>query len=330
MEVLCLGGTRFLGRHLVEALLARGHSPTLFHRGRTGAELFPEVPRIIGDRAGDLSGLDQGPASGRWDAVVDTCGYLPRLVRASAERLRDRAERCLFVSSISVYADADQPGLEEDARLATLAELGEPEDCETVTGETYGPLKALCEQAVTAVFGDRALNLRPGFIVGPHDPTGRFTWWLERIRRGGRFLAPGPRSAPMQWIDVRDLAAFMVRLLEAKVGGELHVSGPLEPLTTAAAFAEIAESLQAEVEPVWVAPEVLAERELYGPPMPLAMPASHAGLMAVSLDRARSLGLTLRPRAETYRDTLEHAPPGSELGQGLDAEREARLLDELA
>ena len=186
MRILVLGGTQFLGRHVVEAALARGHDVTLFNRGQTRPELFPGVERLVGDRDGDLAALE----AGSWDAVVDTSGYVPRLVRASAELLEPRAGRYLFVSSISVYADVSRPGVDEDAPVAQLEE-----ETEEHRGPAYGALKALCEHAVQEVYGERATIVRPGLIVGPWDPTGRFTYWPARIAEGGDVLAPEPRDA---------------------------------------------------------------------------------------------------------------------------------------
>ncbi len=208
MKLLVLGGTVFLGRHLVEAATARGHSVTLFNRGQHNPELYPEVEKLRGDRDSDLSAL-QGR---RWDAVIDTCGYLPRAVRASAELLADAVDHYTFISSISVYADFHTPAMDESAPVGTLAD----ETVEEVTGETYGPLKALCEQAAERALPGRVLNIRPGLIVGPHDPTDRFTYWPVRVARGGEVLAPGRPHVPVQVIDGRDLAEWTVRMVEAR------------------------------------------------------------------------------------------------------------------
>ena len=195
MRLLLLGGPRFLGRALADAGLERGHELTFFNRGRTNPDLYPEIERLLGDREGDLSAL----RGRRWDAVIDTCGYLPRVVQESAAAL-EQASRYCFVSSISVYADFSVPTDEE----SPVAQLGDLPDDE-VTAESYGPLKALCEDVVHKTFGERALVIRPGLIVGPHDPTGRFTYWPHRVARGGEVLAPGPPERPTQAIDVTAL-----------------------------------------------------------------------------------------------------------------------------
>ena len=198
MKLLILGGTVFLGRHLVEAAQARGHQLTLFNRGQHNPELFAGVEKLRGDRSGDLSAL----RGRRWDAVIDTCGYIPRIVRASAELLADAVDHYTFVSSLSVYADTSRPGIDESAPVGQLAD----ETVEDITGETYGPLKALCEQAAGRALPGRVLTVRPGLIVGPHDPTDRFTYWPVRVARGGALLAPGRPERRVAFVDVRDLA----------------------------------------------------------------------------------------------------------------------------
>jgi len=222
MRYLILGGTVFLGRALVQAALARGHSLTLFNRGQSNPDLFPKVEQLHGDRATDLSAL-QGR---HWDAVIDTCGYVPRIVRLSAEALAGATDHYTFISSLSVYADTSQPGTDESAPVGTL----EDETVEQVTGETYGPLKALCERAVEQTLPGRALVIRPGLIVGPFDPTDRFTYWPHRVAQGGEVLAPGRPARPVQFIDVRDLAEWTLDMVEAKRTGVYNADGPAQPL----------------------------------------------------------------------------------------------------
>ena len=196
MRILVIGGTQFVGRHAVESLLAAGDEVTLFHRGRTNPGLFPDAEHRMGDRDRDLSALDEG----EWDATVDPSAYVPRQVRTLAAALGGRGGRYVHVSSISAYAGADRPWLTEDVPLATL----DDPTIETVTGETYGPLKAACELAAHQYFGEDLSIVRPTYVAGPYDHTGRFTWWVERIARGGRVLAPGPADNPFQVIDARD------------------------------------------------------------------------------------------------------------------------------
>ena len=314
MKLLLLGGPRFLGRAITDAALQRGHELTFFNRGTTNPELYPEVERLVGDRAGDLGAL----AGRDWDAVIDTCGYLPSVVRASAEALSRSGLYC-FVSSISVYAHFRHV-VDENGPIAELDDLPSDE----VTNESYGPLKALCEKAVRDVFGDRALVVRPGLIVGPHDPTGRFTYWPHRIARGGEVLAPAPPDAPTQVIDVRDLAAWVVALCDDAVGGTYNATHP------GVSRAELLETCRAVTDSdariTWVTPEFLVEHEV-GPWMELPLwlvdpDAEFADRVDVS--KALEAGLTFRPLEETVRATLDEARTTE--AAGLRPEREAKLL----
>ena len=313
MKLLVLGGTEFLGRALVESALERGHEVTLFNRGRTNPELFPEAEKLRGDRV-----VDPLP-SGRWDVVVDTSGYLPAAVRRAAKALRDSVERYVFVSSVSVYADFSTGPREDSNR----AELGAMPSDEMLPGyENYGALKALCEDVVTAVFGDRALIVRPGLIVGPHDPTGRFTYWPHRIARGGDFLVPGPPEETVQIVDVRDLGSWIVDLAERKASGVFNATHPGLP------WSELVESClrvsAAEGRPVWVDSGFLAGQgvgEWLELPLWLSDPDS-LGMMQADVSRAVESGLTFRPLDETVRGTLERAQMTEGVGLAPDRERE--------
>lgn len=324
MKLLILGGTVFLGRHLVDAALARGHEVTLFNRGQHSPELFPDVEKLRGDRDGGLAALE-----GRtWDAVIDPSGYLPRVVRASAELLAGAVGHYTFISSISVYADMSAPGVTEDAPVGVL-EDGRSE----LVAEHYGPLKALCEQAVEAALPGRALIIRPGLIVGPHDPTNRFTYWPARVARGGDVLAPGDGTLPVQVIDGRDLAEWTLDLVEAGTTGVLHVTGPAEPLTIRRLLDECERTVGDDARFVWV-DEAFLEEQGVGPWMelPLWLPATTGmgGMAAVNIDRALAHGLRLRPLAETIRDTLawdRERPADAPRPAGLAPERERELLD---
>ena len=223
MKILIIGGTRFLGRHLVNSARARRHEVTLFNRGKTNPNLFWQVEKIQGDREKDLDQL-----TGRnWDAVIDTCGYFPRIVRMSAEALKGKVENYVFISSISVYSAFSKIGINESDPVGKI----EDETMEEITGESYGPLKALCEKAVQEVFGMDSLVIRPGLIVGPHDPTDRFTYWPVRVARGGSILAPEKPDLPIQIIDARDLADFIIKLIEQNVSGVFNATGPDHALT---------------------------------------------------------------------------------------------------
>ena len=319
MRLLVLGGTRFLGRHLVEAAQARGHEPTLFNRGRTAPGLFAGLEQLHGERDGDLVAL----RGRRWDAVVDTCGYLPRLVRRSAQALRDLVGRYLFVSSISVYADSSAAGQDEQSTRARLPSA----DCEDIPGH-YGALKAACEDEVQRLFGERAILLRPGLIVGPFDPTGRFTYWVQRVARGGTVLAPASPAYPVQFIDARDLAAWTLDLLEQRQSGAFNASGPAAPLTFGAFLDQCRQVLRSTAEFVWPGSDFL-DRHGVAPwsELPLYAGEEGRGLNEVCLARALSAGLQLRPLGETCLDTARWAG-GAPLpdGVGLAAGREAELL----
>lgn len=326
MRLLVLGGTVFLGRHLVAEALARGHRVTLFHRGRHGADLFPEAERILGDRDGGLSAL----ADESWDAVVDTSGYVPRVVGAAARMLAPAVGFYVFVSSVSVYADFSPVGMDEDAPLGQMADPS----VEEITGETYGPLKALCESEVRSAFGARCAVVRPGLIVGPHDPSDRFTYWPVRCQRGGEVLAPGDPERPVQFIDAGDLAAWIVTMCVRQAGGVFNAVGPTDPTT----FGEMLETCRLVAgtgsSVTWVSERFLLNRDVAPwSEVPMWVPdePGMAGFDSVSGARAFASGLTCRSVADTVRDTLAwHAtlPSDRTWHAGLTPEREADLLRE--
>lgn len=321
MDVLLIGGPRFLGRALIDAALAAGHSVTMFNRGRTNPQLYPEVERLQGDRDGELDAL----RGRRWDAVIDTCGYVPRVVRQSAELLADAVGRYVFISTISVYAEPVQPGADEAAPVAELANPAEEE----VNGATYGGLKVVCEQVVQEIYGARSLIIRPGLIVGPHDPTNRFAYWVTRIAAGGKVLAPDDRNAPLQVIDVRDLAEWTVRLLAADAEGVYNATGPAAPLTLGAALEACRTATGSGAELVWVPPKFLLDQGVEPwTEIPLWVAGDDA-LNQVSIARALAHGLTFRPLEATIADTLawaQSAPPAERLAAGLARARETELL----
>lgn len=344
MELLILGGTAFLGPELVDAAKRRGWQITLFNRGRTHADLFPELEKIRGDRdpAKDegLRGLEAAVAKGRrWDAVIDTSGYRPQDVRASASLLAKAAGQYVFVSTVSAYASMAVPGADESAPVATVER---PEE-QKVSNETYGALKACCEAEAARAFGDRCTNLRPGLIVGPGDPTDRFTYWPVRVARGGRVLVPGPREprkALVTFVDVRDCAEFAVRCIADGHGGTYNVTGPAGMLTFDEMLAGCKACTSAPVEFVPVDEPWLLERKVapwMGLPLWLPEGPEHAGAGNISRARAVAAGCTFRPLADTVRDTLAwwgrtHGDAqawGSRAGQpGLAPAREAELLAE--
>jgi 2'-hydroxyisoflavone reductase len=331
MKLLILGGTRFLGRHTVDSALARGHEVTVFNRGRTTGDLPGSVEALVGDRDGNLDAL-----RGRsWDAVVDTCGFVPRVVGDSAALLKDAVDHYVFVSSQSVYAGYPEAGLDETAPVATLAD----ESVEKVDGETYGPLKALCERAVDAHFGGRAAHLRAGLIVGPRDDIGRFTWWVRRVERGGDVLAPGRPDRRIQIVDVRDLADWMVTLAEERTSGTFNSTGPDRVLTMGELLEECRLATGSDARFVWADDAFLAEHAV-GPwtEMPLYLPESgeYLHFFETDVSKAVAAGLRFRPLAETVRDTIAWTEPpaprdfsGIAGKPGMAPEREAELLAKL-
>jgi len=322
MDLLILGGTRFLGRHLVEAALGDDHRVTLFNRGLSGPDLFPEVDTIKGDREGDLSAL-----RGRhWDAVIDTCGYVPRVVRASAGLLADAVDHYTFVSSISVYSDAIKPGTGEDAPVQELPDPG----VEEVTGETYGGLKALCERAAEEEMPGRVFNVRPGLISGPHDPTDRFTYWPRRIAAGGEVLVPDHPERRVQFIDVRDLAAWIVKMAHEQRTGTHNATGPDYELTMGRLLEECEAVGGGGAEFVWVSEDFLEEKGVEPfTELPLWVPREDAAMLAVDCGKAIAAGLAFRPLSETVKDVLDWDRARTTDGEpaaGLRSERERELL----
>lgn len=326
MRLLILGGTIFLGRQLVEAALARGHDVTLFNRGQHNAELFPNVEKLRGDRNGDLDAL----RGRRWDAVIDTAAYVPRVVRKSAELLAGVVDHYTFISTISVYANFSQRKTDENAPVGTI----EDEATEEVTGETYGPLKALCEQAAESALPGRVLTIRPGLIVGPNDPTDRFTYWVRRVAHGGEVLAPGRPERPVEFIDVRDLAEWNVRMVEAEQTGVYNATGPGQRLPMGQLLEECRSASHSDATVTWLAERFLLERGVDPwSEMPLWIPeeGGEAGLFSIDCRKAIAAGLRFRPVGDTVADTLawdRTRPDDIELRAGMKREREAELLQE--
>jgi 2'-hydroxyisoflavone reductase len=321
MRILMIGGTRFIGRHVVEAAVTAGHDVTIFHRGRTGLDLFPEAEHRLGDRDSDLSAL----ANGEWDATVDTCAYYPRQVHELADVLGQRGGHHLFVSSVAAYASPEGPGLTEDA---PMIELDDP-SVEEVTDTTYGGLKVLCERAAVERYGPRTLLVRPTFVVGPDDYSWRFPWWVARMSRGGEVLVPGPADAPAQVIDVRDMARWMVGLFEQHAVGAFHAASP-EPVFT---WRQELEAIADAVAPrgttlTWVDADFVHAAALPESTFPLwSGDDPDVWTMGVDPAKAYGSGLSPRPLAETARDTLRWtATVEQPTGVGLDPDREAQLL----
>ena len=327
MRILILGGTVFLGRAVTDALIAAGHEVTHFNRGKTAAP-DPRVETIAGDRTQIPFPVELSKRS--WDAVIDTSGYLPQVVGRSADALKDRVGRYLFVSSISVFRDFSAPSIDESSPVEP------PPDPlpETLVIEQYGALKAACEATVRATFGDRALVVRPGLIVGPHDPTDRFTWWPARIARGGRVAAPGRPERTLQFIDVRDVAEWMVRLVEQGNSGDFNATSPPGAVTMGELIEACVAMASSNARVEWIDDDFLGARGVKPwMEMPLWIPksdTSRSGFMSVSVDKAAASGLEMRSVADTVRDTLAWAatrPADHAWKAGLAPERERELLE---
>jgi 2'-hydroxyisoflavone reductase len=338
MKLLIIGGTRFLGRHLVTSAVAHSHQVTLFNRGTHPAEDLASVEAIQGDRHTELAKL-QGR---RWDAVIDTCGMLPRSVRASAEALSHSVERYIFISTQNVYADVSTSGVTETAPLTTLtdAQLEEAyaidRSGEPSYGKLYGGLKALCEQAAEEAMPHRVLIIRPGLIVGPYDYTDRFTYWVVRIARGGEVLAPGNPDQFVQFIDVRDLAEWTIRMTERNETGIYNANRLPETLTMKEVLDECQAVSQSNASFTWASEEFLLQNEVAAwTEMPLWLPYEAAphlkGFMFVNCDKAARAGLAIRPLKDTISATLTwHQTTHTEkLKAGLDPDKEQAVLRKL-
>lgn len=298
MRILFIGGTRFVGQAMVAEALARGHQVDVFHRGKTAAAGLDGARHLLGDRTKDLSAL----ATGEWDAVVDTCAYRPHEVELLARTLQGRVPLQLFVSSVSVYAD-DIPhdAGEHSARRSTAGLAGKDLATVAVDAETYGALKVLCEDAVAAAWR-HPIVLRPTYVIGPHDYTQRFPEWVRRLAAGGVVEAPGPRDAPVQYVDARDLARLAVALLEQGAAGAFNVASPTVPFTFADLLAGVMEGVApAGTELRWLD---VAQAKASGQVFPLWAGGVATGIGAVNSDAARSHGFAPRPLAESARDTL--------------------------
>lgn len=325
MSILVLGGTGFIGPHVVRRALARGHRITLFNRGRTNTHLFPEAEKLVGDRNGDLSAL----SGHRWDAVIDNSGYTSRQVGLSVDLLADATDQYLFTSTRAVYTDFTAEVMNEDAPIG-------PKDLPESEWTAYGPAKVLAERAVEEGFGARTLIVRPPVIVGPGDRSDRFTYWPVRIDAGGEVLVQGDPADPVQFIDVRDLAEFYVHLLEQRTAGIFNSVGPGAPLSAAELVYGIRAVTPAPVAFTWVDWDFLAEKgQMPQQQLPFWQPPRGRYLNYGRMDSSRGIaaGLTFRPLAVTARDTLDwhrSREAGGEyrLRTGLDRGTEAGLLRE--
>jgi 2'-hydroxyisoflavone reductase len=339
MKLLILGGTRFVGRHLVSTALARNHEITLFNRGKHSQTRETTIVETIhGDRNSNLNKL-----SGRhWDAIIDTCGLLPRAVKASAAALADSVDLYVFISSISAFADMSQPGVDENGALARLT-IEQLEEANAIDasgqssaasyGKMYGGLKALCEQEVREVFPNSHLIVRPGLIVGPYDYTDRFTYWVERVAAGGEVLAPGRRERRVQFIDARDLSQWIIQMLEHEPSGVYNANGKPGCVTMERLLEECKATTKSDALFTWVDEDfLLSEQVMAWSELPLYLPEEAAphlkGFMFVNSEKAIADGLKFRPLTETIADTLSwrRTVADEPLQAGLTADREQTLL----
>ncbi len=323
MKLLVLGGTKFLGRHIVEQALAAEHDVTLFNRGQTNPELFEgEVRKVIGDRMTDLGLL--GDES--FDACIDPSGYIPGHLEAAGEALKDKVNRYVFISSLSAYAgfpdDQDESGVE--------AEIPEDVDTSLYDIKYYGELKVLCERAIEAVMPGRVLHVRSGLIVGPYDPTNRFTYWPARISRGGSFVAPVGPDFPVQIVHAADQARWILKMLEDDKMGVYNVQSDNGAYTISDVIDATLKATGVDAEPVYMSSAFLTEHEV-GPWMelPLWLPDDMVGMSRTSAKKAINAGLTFMPLEDVVRSTLDwfNSEPEQDWPAGLPAEKEAALLD---
>lgn len=332
LKILFLGGTGFLGPHTVRAALARGHEMTLFNRGKTNPQLFPDVKKLRGDRYGDMSAL----AGGKWDAVIDTFAYVPHVIETSAGMLKDAVKQYVLISSVSVYPDYKTIGMDETAAVATISdeEIAKAKTHRDVTGANYGALKALCEQAAERTMPGRVANIRPGLIVGPDDRSDRFTYWPVRVDRGGEVLAPGSGKDFIQFIDVRDLGAWIVTCVENNVTGVYNADSPPATITIGGLLRDCQQVSKSDAKITWVDAEFLAEHKVqpWGD-MPVWSPpvGDEVGFGQISVAKAMKAGLKHRDVKETVADTLkwfkeQPAERQAKLRTGIDPEREKEVL----
>ena len=338
MKILIIGGTKFVGRHLINAALEKGHAVTIFHRGKHSPASLPKVDQILGDRNTDLKKL----RGHKWDAVIDTCGYLPVHVKASAEALKDSTDSYVFISSISAYSDFSKANFDEDASLALLTsdqkaileEIDPLQDLNAYAlGEMYGALKVLCEEAAARCFPDNCLIIRPGLIVGEFDWTDRFTYWVTRIADGGEVLAPGNPDSYVQFIEARDLAEWTIGMIEKGETGIYNATGEPFGLTFGQMLGEIKAVTKSNAAFRWVDDDFMVEHEVAPwSDMPVYLPdtSETKGFSAANIDRARAKGLKFRALRETIAKTFEwRKSVRSEIRAGLSSDREKQLLQKL-
>lgn len=330
LKILFLGGTGFLGPHTINYAVARGHDITLFNRGRSKEELFPELESIVGNRDPKIDSGLEGLKGKKWDCVIDTSGYVPRIVNASSKLLSKHCDHYLFISSISVYSEFAKVGLDESSAVGKL----EDTKTESVNGETYGPLKAYCEQAAEKNFKGRTTVIRPGLIVGPRDRTDRYTYWPVRVAQGGEVLAPGDGKDFVQYIDARDLGAFIVHCLEQKSMGIFNATSPIADETTLDMLNHCKQAVSSDATFTWADADFLESQDVQpwsGMPVWVPRKGEMGGLSQINVEKAQKQGLVFRPRKETVQDTLNWYGKLSEarrkkLRAGISRDKESEVL----
>lgn len=333
MRILILGGTGFIGPHHVDYALARGHRVTVFNRGRQSSGVPDEVEQLVGDRNSDLTALE-----GReWDAVIDLPTTLPKWIRDAGAVLKDRTPHYTFISTIGVNADFSGETLTENGPLQQYTGTEDPFSFTRLEGPLYGPLKAISERETERLYPGRALIVRPGLIVGPFDPTDRFSYWPIRMERGGEVLAPGNPNDPVQMVDARDLAGWVIRNAEARTTGIYNLTGPAETLTIGEMLGAVRGTYGEPMHLTWVPSDFLLEQQVEpwhgaGGPLPLWTPTPQVrALMRADISRALAKGLTFTPLSQTSLDTVtwHHTRPAErreKLQAGMSGERERELL----
>ncbi len=325
LNLLVLGGTGFIGPHEINYALSRGHKVSMFNRGKTAPGMFPQVENLIGDRNGQLDSL-----KGReWDAVIDNSGFFASHARQSAELLYGHVDQYMFVSSISAYAESLT--LEDDEFSAEYAVMDDPSDeSGSIYDQHYGPRKALCEQEVARVFGDKAINVRPGIITGTGDPTERLRHWLRRMVAGNEIMVPGQDDLPVQYIDAADMCGWMIRMLEDGSGsGPYNACGAKDPYVARPLLEGLVEATGSTSELTWIDWEWIRAQTSANPNYGPWYGEGPLAFMQVNNDRAMAAGLSFRPIADTVKDMiakLDEVPVREGRRGGFSAELEAELL----
>jgi 2'-hydroxyisoflavone reductase len=323
LKILILGGTSFLGPHLIEELQEHGHEVTLFNRGTQNSSIFSTVEKLQGNRDGDLKALE----GHQWDAIIDTSGHLPRVVEASSKILAEATHHYTFISTIGVYENFSKFDIDEDYPLAKLSD----EKNEEITEKTYGALKACCEDVIWRYFPNQSLIIRPGLIVGPFDPTDRFTYWPVRVMAGGKILAPGKPTQNLQFIDVRDLAKWIVLMVERQATGIYNATGPATPITFEQLINACQEFNKKDVATQWIDEDFLMENDVQDwseVPLWLSYKRNMPGFLSINVQKAINAGLKFRPLSETISSILSWDSSRGNIKRqaGLDQEKEKELL----